>query len=465
MFRMLLSVLPEEEATIFFGKIFKSMDSVKSGVPVILAKIGAVNAYVSYILGLDLDSATRDRIGILSWHELAKSLLNQLFCGKPDSRSRQYLELQLNWINIENRSTADKIRSLEAVFCVAQREANCRIQNDCLQGICSAYRQESISLPSSIFRILEVHQMDGMHDAVGLVKSLHSYGSGRPILHQAVLAGYVAVVRLLLEQGVDNDVGNEVGLVALCLAVENGHEAIVQFLLKHKTLISTDSNINGKTALHLAAENGHQAIVQLMLKHGADISAKTTDEVTALHLAAGNGHEAIVLLLLEHEADNNAVDKDGWTALHWAAGRWYFAVVYLLLEYVKDINAKDKDGKTALYLAAKGEHEAMVQLLLEHGAEANAKASDGKTALHFAAESGDEVIVQLLLGHGAYVNAGADINGNTAFYLAAQNGHDTVIKLLLDNGAIEVDSRIAPRHYGTLHYTQFIPGVHDNNLR
>jgi hypothetical protein len=127
---MLLSVLSEEEATDLFDKIYKSIDSVKSGVPVILAKIGAINAYVSYILRLD--PATRDRIGISDLHKKANLLLNQLFSEKPDSRSRQYLEWQLNQINIENRSAAYKIRFLKNSFRVAQREANCRIQNDCL---------------------------------------------------------------------------------------------------------------------------------------------------------------------------------------------------------------------------------------------------------------------------------------------------------------------------------------------
>jgi ankyrin repeat protein len=44
----------------------------------------------------------------------------------------------------------------------------------------------------------------------------------------------------------------------------------------------------------------------LLLEYGADVNAKTTDELTALHLSAQNGHLEIVKLLLEHGADVNS---------------------------------------------------------------------------------------------------------------------------------------------------------------
>jgi ankyrin repeat protein len=44
---------------------------------------------------------------------------------------------------------------------------------------------------------------------------------------------------------------------------------------------------DGRTALHLAAENGHEAVVQLLLKHMVDVDAKDNDE---------NGYEAEVQL-------------------------------------------------------------------------------------------------------------------------------------------------------------------------
>jgi ankyrin repeat protein len=52
-----------------------------------------------------------------------------------------------------------------------------------------------------------------------------------------------------------------------------------------------------------AAENGHEAVMQLLLKHMVDVDAKDNDERMALHQAAENGHEAVVQLLLKHMVD------------------------------------------------------------------------------------------------------------------------------------------------------------------
>jgi hypothetical protein len=39
--------------------------------------------------------------------------------------------------------------------------------------------------------------------------------------------------------------------------------------------------MNGKTASYLAAENGHETVVQLLLKHMANVDANDNDEWTA----------------------------------------------------------------------------------------------------------------------------------------------------------------------------------------
>jgi hypothetical protein len=39
--------------------------------------------------------------------------------------------------------------------------------------------------------------------------------------------------------------------------------------------------VNGKTASYFAAEDGHETVVQLLLKHMANVDAKDNDEWTA----------------------------------------------------------------------------------------------------------------------------------------------------------------------------------------
>jgi ankyrin repeat protein len=62
-------------------------------------------------------------------------------------------------------------------------------------------------------------------------------------------------------------------------AAENGNDAEVR-LLEHKADVD-GKTMGGNTALYLAAENGHEAVVQLLLKHMADVGAKDNDERTA----------------------------------------------------------------------------------------------------------------------------------------------------------------------------------------
>jgi ankyrin repeat protein len=52
----------------------------------------------------------------------------------------------------------------------------------------------------------------------------------------------------------------------------------------------------------LAALNGHEAVVQLLLKHEMGVGMKNNNGLTALECAARNGHKVVVLLLLKHKA-------------------------------------------------------------------------------------------------------------------------------------------------------------------
>jgi ankyrin repeat protein len=66
---------------------------------------------------------------------------------------------------------------------------------------------------------------------------------------------------------------------ALHQAAKNGHEAVVQLLLKH--MVDVDANDDGRTALHWVAENGHEVEVRL-LEYKVDVDAKTISKKMAL---------------------------------------------------------------------------------------------------------------------------------------------------------------------------------------
>jgi ankyrin repeat protein len=52
------------------------------------------------------------------------------------------------------------------------------------------------------------------------------------------------------------------------------------------------------TAVRWAATDGHEAVVQVLLKEKVDIDTETKLGQTALYQAARNGHDAVVGILL-----------------------------------------------------------------------------------------------------------------------------------------------------------------------
>lgn len=73
---------------------------------------------------------------------------------------------------------------------------------------------------------------------------------------------------------------------ALCIASQNGHEAVVGELLRARALPDSDDGGNaGKRALHFACENGHEAVARMLLMAKADLSAKDCWGRTACELA------------------------------------------------------------------------------------------------------------------------------------------------------------------------------------
>ena len=76
-----------------------------------------------------------------------------------------------------------------------------------------------------------------------------------------------------------------------------------------KDIIDSYGNSNS-TLLHLAVEGGHNEIVEYLLKHGVDFNAKDKEEETPLHVAAFQKHNEIVECLLKNGAAVNVKNKN-----------------------------------------------------------------------------------------------------------------------------------------------------------
>jgi len=60
---------------------------------------------------------------------------------------------------------------------------------------------------------------------------------------------------------------------------------------------------DGSTPLYIACQNGHNSVVEMLLKKGVNIEVAIVDGSTPLHIACKNGHHEVVQILLENKSN------------------------------------------------------------------------------------------------------------------------------------------------------------------
>lgn len=154
-------------------------------------------------------------------------------------------------------------------------------------------------------------------------------------------------------------------------AVLTNDTVTMKSLLAQGADVTTKDRIYGRTLLHLAVEKGHEDMVELLLINGADVNAK--DEVngwTPLHQAAQRDNKSMVKLLIAKGANVNIKDEvNNRTPIFFAVLWGNNAMVELLLNNGAEVNAKDAIGETPLSCAARCGHVEIAQLLKKAGAK------------------------------------------------------------------------------------------------
>lgn len=203
----------------------------------------------------------------------------------------------------------------------------------------------------------------------------------RTALTYAIDEGYAIIVKLLLEKLYD--LGDERwhstdGPRAIHWAANFGNRAVVRRLLEYGINVDELNNIN-ETALFWAAGpawRGHEAMTELLVDMGADVNIRNEVGMSPLHRAAQYAQESVVGFLLDRGADVLARDNDGNSALHWAvrtaarnADHQVTRTIKLLLKRRADASALNNVGKSPFQWAIThrgyGVSQAVVMLLRE----------------------------------------------------------------------------------------------------
>ena len=143
-----------------------------------------------------------------------------------------------------------------------------------------------------------------------------------PVLAEAIEKGNVDVVKKLIEEGINVNIGRN-GITPLMLAASKGQTELAEIFLQAGVNINATDD-DGSTALHKAAvDQAGTAIIELLIHSGIDVAALNNSKKTALMLAEEAKHRDIVLLM---KKDQQKLETDAreWEAfLNSPEGRPY----------------------------------------------------------------------------------------------------------------------------------------------
>ena len=347
-------------------------------------------------------------------------------------------------------------------------------------------------MPTPLFYACYLGLREVVEILVGAGADLIGSNSGNSMsrvtpLNGAINGGNPAVVKFLLDCGMNVNFVSEWGRIPLHQAASYGHEPIVKLLIKHGAHLeartgpiipemvvqlppedplkqfyefngfAADVETRQKISLsltkylvkkHMFLESryfgtkpmndwtrfGYGSFLTPLLYSGDHLEINTATGWTPLHEASWSGHEGVVGQLQLSGADVEAKTRYGWTAMHFAAWHGHEAVVQQLVDGGASIDAKNVYGWTPLHSASFRGHEDVVGLLLNRGANIEAETGYGWTAVFGAFAEGHENVLALLLEKGADPNA-HNSYGGTVLISTARAGAERATRLLLQRGA------------------------------
>jgi ankyrin repeat protein len=289
----------------------------------------------------------------------------------------------------------------------------------------------------------------------------------KTLLHEAVIAGRLNVVKLLLENGarvnalyksetplhyaIETDIHHlGTSTPQQLFEFKKNRLEIIQLLLSQHADLNQPNQFN-ELPIHLAAKLGQSDLVELFISYGSQVDTpisaaeKQTNNLSRTPLLLATRYlknSATVQILLEKGANPNYQDANpGYSALHYVAAYHppeqaekkvnLAQIANLLISHHADVNLLTVDGEKyqPLHLAIVHDHLELVQELIKHGADVYAKDARARQPMGLAAHLGQVKVVEYLL------NLGVDAyRSRASFYAAACKQSDAALRLLLSRG-------------------------------
>lgn len=166
---------------------------------------------------------------------------------------------------------------------------------------------------------------------------------------------------------------NNEGKAAIHVAAENGHYALMSFLIQrgaNVNLVSGDGTVKLEAhfPLYYAAQKGFLGIAKLLLNAGAKVDTIGENNRTPLHTAVHNGHVDVVEFLLKNGANPNLqAEVSRLTPLHVALINGHIEVFFSLISIPEvDVMLTTTEQETPLWYAVKFGVEDAVRSITDH---------------------------------------------------------------------------------------------------
>lgn len=256
----------------------------------------------------------------------------------------------------------------------------------------------------------------------------------RTALFEAALQGFGEIARLLVENGADVNIPNEVRKTPLSVACGL------------HSMKSADEIMGYTAGTSLARPNRvSYEIANLLIDNGADVNRADKHGATPLIYACFSGSSDIVAKLLQRpDIDTSRADERGSTALHTACMSGSLESVTMLLSRPGvDVNRPNGIGNNDHFtrnmrplVIALWEGYADIALALLDRDDINVDSNDNEQGLLItASDRGMRTVVERLIQRGVDVNA----QGYWALIAACRNRHSDVALTLLDTNDFDLN--------------------------